>query len=60
MFYVRSPSEGGQEAIAGGLSILWQVRSSNLATRRYCGLLYYINLCLRLYHIRACGLLLAI
>ena len=26
MFYVRSPTEGGQEAISEALSILWQVR----------------------------------
>ena len=25
MFYVRSPAEGGQEAIGEALSILWQV-----------------------------------
>ncbi len=25
MFYVRTPAEGGQEAIAGALSILWLV-----------------------------------
>jgi len=26
MFYVRSPAEGGQEAIAQALSLIWQVR----------------------------------